>query len=213
MHILRFGRAACGLCTLLFLAACGGGGDSPSAGTPPPSGGDSPPNSGSPGAPSGTLPTFGATTTPLTFSAPIPNHTPDSQRIPVTFSGNTSGKLYVVASVSDSSVVRATISVKQSGGTPMVDVFADPVAASRLGRGTYSATITLIACVDDSQCETGRLPGSPQTVNVTYTLNSAVQGDLIGPHVITAGTAGTLYLRGHGLSKATQVSFGTTAAT
>jgi hypothetical protein len=86
MHFPWTGRIACGLCTLLLLAACGGGGGGgkPSTGTPPPTGGGNPPG--------GQLPTFAATTTPLVFSAPIPNRTPDSQRIPVTISGNTSGK-------------------------------------------------------------------------------------------------------------------------
>ena len=215
MSVLRSGRPVGGLCGLLLLAACGGGGDStPSAGAPPPLSGNPPPSSGSPSAPSGPLPTFGAATSSLTFSAPIPNHTPDSQRIPVTFSGNTSGKLYVVATVSDSSIAGASVSaVNQSGATATVDVIVDPAPASRLVRGTYSATITLTACVADETCQSGQLPGSPQTVNVTYTLNSEVQGDLIGPRVITAGTSGSLYLRGRGLSKATQVTFGTTAAT
>ncbi len=211
MHVPGTGRTACGLCILLLLAGCGGGGGNGGGGDTPPSTGMLP-SSGNP--PSGTLPTFAATTTPLVFSAPIPNHTPDSQRISVTFSGNTSGKLYVVASVSDSSVVNASVSaVNQTGATPTVDVFALPASASSLLRGTYSSTITLTACVDDSTCQAGQLSGSPQTVNVTYTLNSAVQGDLLGPRVITAGTTGSLYLRGRGLSAATRVSFGTTDAT
>jgi hypothetical protein len=203
------GRIACGLCALLLLTACGGGGGgTPSTGMPPPSGGGNPPG--------GQLPTFGATITPLVFTAPIPNRTPASQRIPVTISGNTSGKLYVVARDSDPSVVRTTVSaVDQSGANPTVDVFVDPAPAPTLLQGVSSrtATITLTACVRDDTCQTGQLPGSPQTVNVTYTINSAVQGDLLGPRVITTGTTGSVYLRGRGLSTTTQVSFRNTAAT
>lgn len=207
-------RAAYGLCACLFLAACGGGGgNSPPSGEPPPSASNPPGSSGSPNQPTGTLPTFGATTTALTFSAPIPNHTPDAQRIPITISGDTSGKLYVLASVSDSSVVSASVSVNQSGATPTVDVFANPAPASGLFPRSYSSTITLTACVDDETCQKGQLPGSPQTVNVTYAVTSEVQGDFIGPRVIMAGSTGSLYLRGRNLSKATQVSFGSTAAT
>src|SRR5262245_61621141 len=146
MHLSQLGRAACGLSTLLFLVACGGGGG---GGSPNPSGGTPPPSGGNPGGnPPGPLPTFGVTGAALTFSAPIPNQTPDSQRIPVTISGSVSGKLYVLASASDGTVVSASVNVG-TGQTPTVDVFAVPAGASTLLRGTYSSVITLTACVDD----------------------------------------------------------------
>ncbi|MFL6603638.1 MAG: hypothetical protein ACJ8R9_20245 [Steroidobacteraceae bacterium] len=214
MHIVRIGRVACGMWILLCLAACGGGGDpTPTSQMPPPA--ENPtPAPGTPNPPSGSLPTFAISGTSLTFSAPIPNHTPDPQRIPVTISGVVNGKLYVVASVSDGTVVSASTNVSnQPGQTPTVDVRAVPATASSLLRGTYSSVITLIACVEDPTCQTGQLPGSPQTVNVMYTIRADVQGDLVGPRVVPAGTAGSVYLRGRGLGKASQVSFGSTAAT
>jgi len=205
MHVLRMARLACGLCALQLIAACGGGGGSA---------GSTPPMSGSPSQPSGPLPTFAANATSLSFSAPIPNRTPDSQRVPVTFSGSTKSKLYVIATTSNSAVSVSVGPVDQSGAAPTVDIRVDPTPATRLARGTTSTTIMLTACIDDATCQTGQpLPGSPQTVNVTNTLNSAVQGDLIGPRVIPAGTPGTLYLRGRDLGNASQVSFGNTSAT
>src|SRR5690348_1880605 len=124
MHLSRTGRVAGGLCTLLFLAACGGGGGggggAPSGGTPPPTG--NPPPSGTP---PGSLPTFAVSGGALSFAAPIPNQTPDSQRIPVAIGGSVTGKLYVLASTSDNTVASATVSVG-TGQTPTVDVFAVP---------------------------------------------------------------------------------------
>jgi hypothetical protein len=71
----------------------------------------------------------------------------------------------------------------------------------------------VIACVDDSSCKTGRLPGSPQMITVTYTVQSAVQGDVLGPNVVTAGQSGTVVLHGRGFTHATGVQFGGTPAT
>lgn len=222
MNVLRMARAACATGTLLLVISCGGGGGGGGGGgnggtppTPPPSSGNPPAPTPDPpaGTPTGPLPTFAVSSGPITFTAPIPNHTPDSQRITVAFGGAVPGKLYVLATVSDGTIVGASVTDTSQAGQPSVDVFAVPAGASSLLRGTYTSVITLTACVNDETCQTNQLPGSPQTVNVTYTVRSEVQGDLIGPRVIPAGASGAVYLRGRGLSQASQVNFGTTAAT
>lgn len=96
----------------------------------------------------------------------------------------------------DIRVANASIDYSGSAGqTPVVSASVEPAAASTLLPGNYSTTITLTACVDDPTCKTNQLPGSPQTFNVSYTLRSDIQGDVLGPRVVTAGEAGTVILR------------------
>jgi len=169
-----------------------------------------PPNQNPPGA----QPTFGVSTATYSFLSVHPNVTPDAQRIPVSFSGAVNGKLYILASSDDSRIASASISYTSNAGqTPTVDAFVVPGASSSQLAGTYTTTITLTACVEDPSCQTGQLPGSPQKLNVTYTLRSDIQGDLIGPRVVTSGEAGTVILHGRGFAQATQVTFGSVAAT
>jgi hypothetical protein len=214
MDFVRTGRALSGLCLVVLCASCGGGGGSADSSTQPPGLGppiQNPPSSGTPG---GAQPTFGVSTATYSFLSLHPNVTPDSQRIPVSFSGSVNGKLYIVASSDDSRIADSFITyTSNTGQTPTVDAFVVPAASSSQLAGTYTTTITLTACVDDPSCQTGQLPGSPQKLSVTYTLRSEIQGDVIGPRVVTAGEAGTVVLHGRALAKATQVTFGGVAAT
>lgn len=211
MHVVRLARNVCGVCTsLLLLAACGGGGG---GGSPPASNNPGGPGTpGGPNPPAGQQPTFGISGTTLTFASPHPNLTPDAQRIGVTFSGSVNGQLYILASVSDRTVVGTSVDYSSTAGqAPTVDAFAIPASPGNLLPGTYTSAITLTACVDDSTCQTGQLPGSPQTVNVTYTLKADKQSDVVGPRVVTAGDSASVILHGRGLAKATTVLFGNTA--
>jgi hypothetical protein len=45
-----------------------------------------------------------------------------------------------------------------------------PQGQSALGPGTFSSTITVIACTTDPNCTSSQLGGSPATINVTYTI-------------------------------------------
>jgi hypothetical protein len=217
MYSMRIGRALCGVSLALLCVSCGGGGGSsgsPSSSTPPPSQGTPPPSQGTPPPDQtpGPQPTFSISGSTFAFESVHPNVTPDSQRIPVAISGSVNGTLYILSSSDDSRVASASIDYSSSSGQqPTVNAFVVPGRASAL-IGAYSTTITLTACVNDPTCATGQLPGSPQKINVTYTLRSEIQGDVVGPRVVTAGEPGTVILHGRGLSGATQVSFGGVAA-
>ena len=218
MKVVRLGRTVGGLCAAMMLAACGGGGggggssDSPAppvGGTP----GGTPPGTSNP-AP-GTKPTFAVANKTITFLSPIPNIHPESQRIEATISGAVTGQLYILQSISDDgAIARASMNYSStSGQTPTIEASVDPRPPSQLLPGTYTSTITFTACVDDSTCQTGQLPGSPQTINVTYTIGSNILGDTVGPRVVTAGETGNVILHGTGFTKATTVSFGAAAGT
>jgi len=206
MPLLLNSRTLCGLGALLFLGACGGGGGyGGSSGTPPPSGGSPPP----------TQPTFSVSTPTINFASGIPNNTPPGRKILAAISGPVTGSLYVRSATTITNVAVNVDYASQSGQTPTINVVVTPVAANLATPGTYTGTVTLTACVDDPTCQTGQLPGSPQTVNITYSVESDttfVQGDVVAPRVVVADQPGTLRIRGRGLSGAMTVRLGVTAA-
>ena len=213
MSSLSNRRTLCGLGVLLLLAACGGGGggggSGGSSGTPPPGGGSPPP------AP-GPAPTFSVSTPTLNFETGIPTNTPPPRKILAAISGPVNGALYVLSSTTIANVAIDLSYTSQSGQTPTINIVATPVSAALATPGTYTGTVTLTACIDDSTCQTGQLPGSPQTVNITYSVESNVtfvQGDVVAPRVVTADQLGTVRIRGRGLSGATDVRLGSTPAT
>jgi hypothetical protein len=213
MFHMRIGRALFVVSLVVSCVSCGGGGGSSGGSVTLP---DPPPSQGTPSnpPPTGPQPTFSVSGTTFSFVAIHPNVTPDSQSIPVTISGSVNGTLYLRASSDNGGI--ASASIDYAGGTgqqPIVDAFIFPADSSTLPPGAYSTSITFTACVDDPTCATGQLPGSPQKVNVSYTIRSDIQGDVVGPRVVTAFQSGTVILHGRGLSAATQVSFGSVAAT
>src|SRR3954469_5033294 len=144
MDLVRIAHTLGGLSLVVLCASCGGGGGSGDTSMQPPGGGA--PSSGSPSP--GTQATFGVSTATYSFVSPHPNVSPDSQRIPVSFSGNVNGKLYIVSSSDNRSTADASITyTSNTGQTPTVDATVVPAAASTLLPGTYTATITLTACV------------------------------------------------------------------
>lgn len=206
MPLLSNSRTLCGLGIFLLLGACGGGGSDGSSGMPGP---------GSPGG-NGPPPTFSVSTTTLDFASGIPNNTPPSRKILAAISGPVNGALYIRSSTTITNVGITVDYTSQSGQTPTINIVATPVSASLATPGTYTGTVTLTACVDDSTCQTGQLPGSPQTVNITYSVESNatfVQGDVVAARVAMAGQPGTVRIRGRGLSGATDVRLGSTPAT
>jgi len=88
-----------------------------------------------------------------------------------------------------------------------------PAFASRLGAGTFAGTVTVHACLNDQTCATGELAGSPQVINVTYTIGTFTPANAVMPHVVTSGIAGQVVIRGHGLAGVNSVAFGATPAT
>jgi hypothetical protein len=150
---LRCGRqAAVTILGLLSILAtgCGGGGGGASAG-----------------------PTFSLSTNTLTFTAQNQNApTPASQTITGTVSGGGSGTLYIIINPTGpavSSVTNPVITPPSSGHASV-----NPASPASLGIGTFASTITVTACLNDSTCATGQLAGSPQIVNVTYTIPGVI---------------------------------------
>jgi hypothetical protein len=172
------------------LSSCGGGGG---GGSDTPSG-----------------PSFSVSPASLSFSALAGAAAPLSQQVTVTTTGVTSGTLYfrvtlpgVVSSVSSVSIT----------GPNTGQAFVVPVAPSSLGPGTHTGTISIVACTTDVNCSGALLGGSPQTIAVTYTVASSLQGDAVAPHVVTAGVPGEVVIRGAGIAATTAVSFGANSAT
>jgi len=98
-----------------------------------------------------------------------------------------------------------------SGNTGQGTVY--PATPADLGAGSFTGTVTVRACLNDPTCATGQLAGSPQTVNVTYTIGMTIPPNAVMPRVVTTGVAGQVVIRGSGLSGVSAVSFGSTPAT
>jgi hypothetical protein len=131
------------------LASCGGGG-------------------GGGGGASG--PRFSVSTNTLTFSAASQNAAaPASQIVTGTVTGSgASGTLYILVQPSNP----AMLSVSSVVITPPTgQASVNPAAPSTLGVGTFTSTVTVLACTNDPTCATGQLAGSPQVINVTYTIS------------------------------------------
>lgn len=175
-----------------LLSACGGGGGG--SGPPPPSG-----------------PKFTLNASTLTFSAANPNSpAPAPQVVSASATGTLSGTLYVIVKWSGAAVSNVTNIILDGANTGQGSVV--PVSPAALGVGTFSGIVTVAACLNDPTCATGQLAGSPATLNVTYSIGSSVQTDVVAPRVVPASTSGNLILRGHGFSAATAVSFGNQSA-
>ncbi|HEV7608947.1 MAG TPA: IPT/TIG domain-containing protein [Steroidobacteraceae bacterium] len=82
-----------------------------------------------------------------------------------------------------------------------------------MGSGTFQSSFRVRACLNSSSCSgNSDIRGSPQTINVRYTVGDVVDSDTVMPRAVPAGAAGTTILRGHGLTNTTSVRFGATPA-
>ena len=175
----------------LLLAACGGGGG----------GGGGTPGTG-----------FSLSTNALNFVAETPSTAPPSLPLTGTVSGSLSGTLYIklVAGGGVISFISAPSFNSAASGT--VSVF--PANPGTLGVGSHSGTITVTACLNDPNCATGQLPGSPQIVTVSYLVKSSVHAETVMPHVATANQSGKVVIRGTGFvgNNVNKVAFGITDA-
>jgi hypothetical protein len=155
-------------------------------------------------------PVFSLSTNSLTYAAPSPNaKTPPSQVVSATLSSPPSGTLYVIMRSTGPAVTGAgSFAFNGTTGQGRVTVAPPP----NLGIGVFSSTITVTACLNDSTCATGQLPGSPQVIDVTYTIARPPIANGVMPQVVAAGKAGRVIIRGNGLADVTGVSFGATPA-
>lgn len=198
MTISRYGAVtlAC-----LWLAACGGGGG----------GGDGVGAGGSGGGGGGSTPTgsISYSVDELNFNTAAPwvqVPTPQTQPIIGTVSGVTNGTLYIVVRVNNPELVSVgnVFVTSQTTGSATVT----PVNPQTLAIGEHRGTIVISACLNDSQCNSGHLTGSPKTIPITYTIGSNVEGDSVSPNVVAANTAGSMILRGSQFPAGAAVSIG-----
>lgn len=132
-----------------LLAACGGGGD----------------DGGGGGSSDGQLSISPST---LTFAADSANGTSIGPKtVTATISGVDVETLYLNVTVTGEAVAAIDGITVTGPTTGTADVY--PVSQEQLGAGTYSSTITVIACTMSAACTSGRI-GTPQAVDVTYNI-------------------------------------------
>ena len=137
------------LLVFLTLTACGGGGG---------------------GGGGGTAGTISIATRSLTFHLDsLSATTPPPQAISATVTGVTAPTLYLVIRVAGPAV--ASVSNITVTGTTSGQALVYPQGQSALGAGTFSSTITVVACTTDPNCSSTQLNGSPVTIDVTYTID------------------------------------------
>jgi hypothetical protein len=181
---------------LWSLSGCGGGGGGGGSAPPPP-----PPS-----------PTISFPTTTFTFSAASPSAgIPSEQIVTAAVTNVTSGTLYIIVAAGDPAI--ATVSNFVVTGTTTGQATLSAGYPAKLGMGTHTTTFAVTACLNDPQCKTGTLMGSPATITVNYQVGSPVQRDTLMPAVGISNTAGHLILRGSSFTGVTGVLFGTTTAT
>jgi hypothetical protein len=165
---------------LLTLTACGGG---------------------SGGGGSNTNGTISIASRSLTFHLDnLSSSTPGPQPISATVTGVTAPILYLVIQVAGRAV--AGVSDFTVTGTTGGQALVYPQGQSELGAGSFSSTITVIACTTDPSCSSTQLNGSPITIDVTYTidgLNSSATnlGYTIGNTPTSADLSSTLNVTGY----------------
>jgi hypothetical protein len=94
--------------------------------------------------------------------------TPAGQTVTASFSGTGSGTLYVLVVPADPALI--SVGNVAINGTTSGQAVVTPAAPTTAGAGKHSTTIAVTACLNDATCKTNQIAGSPQTINVTYTV-------------------------------------------
>ena len=182
--------------SVLLASSCGGGGSSTGS-------------TGGQGAGQGSV---SFSTNSISFKAAAPfAPAPATQTITGTVTGVNSGTLYVTVVANNPNSFFTVTNVTITGNSGQVGVI--PAMPSTLNAGNFSGSVTVSVCLNDPTCKTGQLSGSPQVIPVAYNIASGVDGDTVTPRVVAANVPGTVILRGAGFTGATNVSFGSSAAT
>ena len=183
MTIRTPGLPGSALLSLALLTACGGGGGGGGGGST--GGGSGPP-----------APTASWSVTPstLSYSSTVPVFpAPISQFVTGTVTGTVSGTLYVKIDIVGPAVKTAD-NLSIGAGANFGSAAVVPNDPSALGSGTFTSTLTVHACQNDSTCKTGELIGSPQTVTVTYTVGVSPSAGVY-PAFSAEGLAGYALIR------------------
>ncbi len=198
--IVRLASLGIALC---MLAACGGGGGGSSSG----SSGSGSGSSGS-GGDSGVSMSVSPTT--VSVSAIVGQSAPTAS-VEVSFSGQTADQgVYLSGSYTEHGIA----SLSDSSGSSPVVVAIQFQAPATLGPGVYQDTITLTGCYQEA-C-TQQVTGSPQAIQVTYTVSASVMTltSLSPSSTMAEGPAFTLTATGTNFTSQSQISWnGTPVAT
>lgn len=188
------------LCAMLLISCGGGGGGSA------PSGGSS--------APGGSSTSFSLSTNTIDFNAVTPSSSVSTVQVTGTVSGQLSGTLYILVTVSGQGVSSlSSVTINQAAQSGTFTVY--PESAATLGEGSYSGSISITACLNDPTCKTGQLTGSPQVIKVNYTVGPPSTADVVMPGTVASGNSGNVIIRGKGFQNngaVNQVSFGANPA-
>lgn len=131
----------------LALVGCGGGGGGGGSTNPPPL-------------------TMTLSATSLTFAAADASM-PAGQIVTANFSGTGSGTLYLLIVPAGALISVGNVAIT---GSTSGQATVTPAAPTTAGAGNHSTSITVTACLNDATCKTNQIAGSPQTINVTYTV-------------------------------------------
>jgi hypothetical protein len=154
---------------------------------------------------------FSLSTNTLSFVAHERFAAPTPQAVGATVNVTTSGTLYILAKVSGQAV--ELVEGFTVTGTTAANGWVHANSPATLGPGTYQGTVTVTACMNSPDCSSGQLRGSPQTINVNYTVeNGSVQGQLVMPRIAVSNTSGDVIIRAAHFTGATSVSFGSAPA-
>jgi IPT/TIG domain len=148
MRLTLFRPLTVSITLSLALVGCSGGGGGGGSTSPPPL-------------------TMTLSPTSLTFAATDAG-TPAGQTVTASFSGTGSGTLYVLIVPADPGLI--SVGNVAITGTTSGQALVTPAAPTTAGAGKRSTTITVTACLNDATCKTNQIAGSPQTINVTYTV-------------------------------------------
>lgn len=173
------------------LTACGGGGGGNSGG-----------------------PSFSVSTNTIDFNAESTSATVSPVQVTGTVSGQLSGTLYILISVNGEGI-NSTSSVVINPASQSGTFTVYPQSPAALGVGSYTGSISITACLNDPTCSTGQLAGSPQIINVNYTVDPPVIADVVMPGTVTSGSGGKVVIRGQGFlsnGAVNQVAFGANPA-
>ena len=151
---------------MALLSACGGGG-----------GGDAPGD-------------FSLSKHQLSFSASRATYDamPAPETITASVTGITSGTLYIRVEVAGDAVTVGDIVVTSTTSGQATIYPGNPEV---LGPGDHKATVTVYACTTSIECTSGQLSGSPQRIDIDYTISGlALSGQAleytVGNTVVTA---------------------------
>jgi hypothetical protein len=188
---LEIARASAACC--LIVAGCGGGGGPPAP--PPPTA------------------SISVSADQIAFTTPGPwavTTRPPNQRLTASVQGTINGTLTILIQVNNPELVSVGNVLITGPNTGEATVTAADPATLQIG--AHTGSIVVRACVNDPQCNSNHLQGSPKTIAISYDIPTNLRGDSLTPRVVAANAVGEVILRGRNFPTAATVSFGSASA-